>query len=74
MKVRITGDPKIILGRAGIELKVPYDHYIGRYKLYPTENIWTFLMIDVIDGYTFQIQWGFEQESRFIELIDLEFE
>ena len=45
---------------------------IGRYELYPTENIWTFLMQDVIDGHTYMVQWGFEEESRFIELIDSE--
>lgn len=30
----------------------------GRYKLYPTQNRWTFILIDTIDGETFQVQWG----------------
>lgn len=30
----------------------------GRYKLYPTQNLWTFILLDTIDGDTFQVQWG----------------
>ena len=45
---------------------------IGRYKLYPTQNMWTFLLLDVIDGHTYQVQWGFDNESRFVEIIDSE--
>ncbi len=30
----------------------------GRYKLYPTQNRWTFLLLDTLDGDTFQVQWG----------------
>ncbi len=32
----------------------------GRYKLYPTQNHWTFLLLDTLDGDTFQVQWGEE--------------
>ena len=45
---------------------------IGRYKLYPTQNMWTFLMQDVFDGHTYMVQWGFEKEDRFIEIIKSE--
>tara|TARA_B100001146_G_C16193827_1_gene440501 strand:- start:2097 stop:2573 length:477 start_codon:yes stop_codon:yes gene_type:complete len=31
---------------------------VGRYKLYPTKNMWNFLLIDVIDGDTYQVQWN----------------
>ena len=30
----------------------------GRYELYPTTNMWTFLMIDQINGNTYHIQWS----------------
>lgn len=52
-------------------LKEPKDYQavIGRYKLYPTENIWTFWMQDVLSGYTYQVQWGFERENRWIKPI-----
>ncbi len=33
-------------------------HVPGRYKLYPTQNQWNFLLLDKIDGEVFQVQWG----------------
>ena len=30
----------------------------GRYELYPPTNLWTFLMIDQINGNTYHIQWS----------------
>ena len=30
----------------------------GRYELYPTTNMWTFLMIDQINGNTYHVQWS----------------
>lgn len=35
-------------------------HVRGRYKLYPTQNRWTFILLDTLDGATFQVQWGEE--------------
>lgn len=43
---------------------------VGRFKLYPTQNIWTFLMQDVISGHTYQVQWGFDFEQRMLFLIE----
>ena len=43
---------------------------VGRFKLYPTTNIWTFLMQDVISGHTYQVQWGFEWDKRMVFLIE----
>ena len=74
MEVPINGYPLILLGREGIEVEAPYDNYIGRYKLYPTQNMWTFLMQDVVDGYTYQIQWGFKFEDRQMILINSDYD
>ena len=30
---------------------------VGRFKLYETQNMWNFLLLDVIDGETWQLQW-----------------
>lgn len=30
----------------------------GRFKLYPTQNIYTFLLLDTINGRTWQVQWS----------------
>ncbi len=36
----------------------------GRYELYPTSNIWTFLMIDQIFGYTYHVQWSNKKDGN----------
>lgn len=36
----------------------------GRFTLYPTENMFNFLLLDQIDGKVFQVQWAFEPENR----------
>lgn len=38
----------------------------GRFELYPTQNTWTFIMLDRINGRTWQVQWAFEAENRFV--------
>lgn len=38
----------------------------GRYELYPTDNMYNFIMLDVIDGNTYQVQWSGESENRFV--------
>lgn len=41
---------------------------LDRYKLYPTENIYTFLKLDTRTGYIEQLQWGLgdDHEGTFI--------
>ena len=36
----------------------------GRFTLYPTENIYTFILLDQIDGKTWQAQWSAEIQKR----------
>jgi len=36
----------------------------GRFKLYPTQNNYTFIILDQIDGRTWQVQWAIEPEKR----------
>ena len=38
----------------------------GRYKLYPTDNNYNFIMVDVIDGLTWQVQWSTEADKRLV--------
>lgn len=38
---------------------------VGRYKLYPTTNMWTFLKLDTRTGQIWQVQWSFETDKRF---------
>ena len=43
---------------------------IGRFTLYPTNNIYNFLLLDQINGKTYQVQWNSEQEKRFVSRIN----
>lgn len=36
----------------------------GRFELYPTQNIYNFILLDRIDGKTWQVQWSFDEEHR----------
>jgi hypothetical protein len=36
----------------------------GRFTLYPTENMYNFLLLDQIDGDVYQAQWSFEEKNR----------
>ena len=36
----------------------------GRFTLYPTSNFHTFVMLDQINGKTWQVQWSTEYDNR----------
>lgn len=38
---------------------------VVRYRLFPTQNMWTFLKLDTRNGRIWQVQWGFGKEKRF---------
>ena len=38
----------------------------GRFTLYPTQNMWTFILVDQIDGGIWQIQWSQESRDRLV--------
>jgi hypothetical protein len=38
----------------------------GRFTLYPTSNMYTFILIDQIDGNTWQVQWSHERANRLV--------
>ena len=42
---------------------------IGQYKLYPTENMYNFLMVNTETGLTYRVQWNIDKDLRFIQLI-----
>ena len=41
------------------------------FRLYPTENIYTFLKLDTRDGTIFQVQWSMEEASRFETFLNI---
>ena len=38
----------------------------GRFTLHSTQNIYTFILLDQIDGRTWQVQWSIEPENRLV--------
>ena len=40
--------------------------FAGRFTLYPTTNIYTFILLDQIDGRTWQVQWSQEPKERLV--------
>jgi hypothetical protein len=36
----------------------------GRFTLYPTKNMFNFILLDQIDGKMWQVQWSTEEENR----------
>lgn len=37
-----------------------------RFTLYPTQNFYTFILLDQLDGRTWQVQWSMESKNRVI--------
>jgi len=40
----------------------------GRFFLYPTKNIYNFILLDQVDGRTWQVQWGKKEERALIRI------
>ncbi len=38
----------------------------GRFKLYPTQNMYNFIMQDVITGQSYQVQWSTNENERLL--------
>lgn len=38
----------------------------GRFKLYPTDNSYNFIMVDVVNGATYQVQWNIDKDKRLV--------
>lgn len=41
----------------------------GRFFLYPTINLYNFILLDQIDGRTWQVQWSIEEKNRAVNPI-----
>ena len=39
---------------------------VGRFELYPTKNMYNFVLLDRIEGSTWQVQWSTEPDERFV--------
>ena len=57
------------LSLTSIPDKLNQEKKLGRFTLYKTENIYNFIMLDQIDGFTYQVQWSHDKENRGIWMI-----
>lgn len=42
----------------------PNEKIPGRFYLYPTKNMYNYILLDQTDGRTWQVQWSFDPENR----------
>lgn len=47
-----------------VRILTPKDQICGRFILYPTDNMYNFLLLDQIDGRCWQVQWSTEPNNR----------
>ncbi len=38
----------------------------GRFELYPTQNMYNFILLDKINGRMWQVQWSIEEKERLV--------
>lgn len=50
-------------------LVLPDEEINGRFTLYPTPNMYNFILLDQIEGTTWKVQWNNERDKRFIRRI-----
>ena len=48
-----------------VNLAIGEKQFPGRFTLYPTKNMYSFILLDQIRGYSWRIQWSFEEKYRF---------
>lgn len=44
----------------------PNEKIPGRFSLYPTKNLYNYILLDQMDGRVWQVQWGFEPDIHLI--------
>lgn len=40
----------------------------GRFNLYDTQNMWTFILLDEVDGRTWQVQWSLDGKEGIVPI------
>jgi hypothetical protein len=50
-------------------LVLPEEEINGRFNIYPTENMFNFILLDQVNGNTYKVQWHNDNDKRFITRI-----
>lgn len=51
------------------DLNIGYGYGSGSYELYPTKNMYQFILLDKTDGRKWHVQWGMDLSKRWIRQI-----
>lgn len=51
------------------DLNIGYGHGSGSFELYPTKNMYQFILLDKTSGRKWHVQWGMERLKRWIRRI-----
>lgn len=52
-----------------ISIDLSYDSGCGTFELYPTQNMYQFLLLDKVNGRVWHVQWGLESSKRWYRRI-----
>ena len=64
-------DDRRLIANLNSEALVTSDKEVNdRFTLYPTQNIYTFILLDQFDGRAWQVQWSIDPENRGITPIE----
>jgi len=55
-----------VLNSVDLARRLKQERVVGRFMLYPTQNTYNFVLLDQIDGYTYQVQWSGDADQRFV--------
>jgi hypothetical protein len=64
------GDNRLVVDLNFIPLVAKEDEVNDRFTLYPTQNIYTFILLDQFSGKIWQVQWSTQATSRIIVPIE----
>jgi hypothetical protein len=62
----VTDDNRAAVELSSRDLAPGKDKRPGRFTLYPTSNMYTFILLDQEDGGTWQVQWSMEPKNRLV--------
>lgn len=52
-----------------LSLEYEWNSWNGRFDMYPTNNMYKFIIVDTYTGKTYLLQWNTEYDRRFVEPI-----
>jgi hypothetical protein len=58
------GDNRFVTILSLVPLVIQEDEVNDRFTIYPTQNIYTFILLDQLSGKTWQVQWSAEPKNR----------